>query len=101
MEVSAATRGLIALATMCVVLFVIATRAEALTTIDGAPVANTGPGADPEAGFGQVEGTPNVLSDRLFDAPFDPSDEAAAAALLWSPGTPENDLAAALDAMAG
>src|SRR3954464_3930733 len=104
MEVSATTRGLVALATLCVVLFLAATSAEALTTIGGAPVPNTGPGADPDAGFGQVEGTPNVLSDRLFDAPFDSGDsdpaEAAAAAALWSPGTPENDLASALDAMA-
>src|SRR3954453_2659813 len=104
MEVSATTRGLIALATLCVVLFLAATSAEALTTLGGAPVPNTGPGADPEAGFGQVEGTPQVLGDRLLGAPFDPNDgnpaEASATAALWSPGTPENDLAAALDAMA-
>src|SRR4051812_34634709 len=73
------------------------------TALAAGTVPNTGPGSDPQAGFGHVEGAPNVMSDRLLAAPFDAGDadpaEAAAAGGLWSPGTPENDLGAALDAM--
>src|SRR4051812_9287177 len=104
MVVSATMRGVATLATLCLALLIVAPSAPALTTLGGAPVPNTGPGADPEAGFGQVEGAPQVLGDRLLGAPFDPNDgnpaEASATAALWSPGTPENDLAAALDVMA-
>src|SRR4051794_459229 len=108
MVLAATKRGvaiLAALATLCLVSLFVATSAHALTTLGGSAVPNTGPGADAEAGFGQVEGAPHVLGDQLLDAPFDANDsdpaEASAAAALLSPGTPENDLAAALDAMAG
>src|SRR6185503_1424074 len=91
-------RGIVACATTCLALLLATASAQA-------QLPNTGPGADPEAGFGHVEGTPTVLGDRLLASPFNPDNsdpaEAAAAAALWSPGTPENDLAAALDAMAG
>src|SRR4051794_795261 len=98
MVVSATTRGVATLAALSVVFLFAASSAHALTTLGGSPVPNTGPGADAEAGFGQVAGAPNVLGDELLDAPFDGGDtdpaEAAATAALWSPGTPENDLAA-------
>src|SRR3954454_7033483 len=75
-----------------------------LTPAAYAQIPNTGPGADAEAGFGHVVGAPNVLTDRLLASPFNPNDsdpaEAAATAALWSPGTPENDLGDALDALA-
>src|SRR4051794_10672183 len=93
----AAVVGIAMLATLCALLLAAASA--------GAAIPNTGAGPEPEAGFGHVEGAPNVLTDRLLDQPFNPGDpdaaEAAAAAALWSPGTPESDLAGALDAMAG
>src|SRR4051794_6881847 len=108
MVLAATKRGvaiLAALATLCLVFLAVATSAHALTTLGGATVPNTGPGADADAGFGHVAGAPNVLGDHLLGAPFDANDsdpgEASAGAALLSPGTPENDLAAALDAMAG
>src|SRR3954469_2226826 len=105
MVVSATMRGVATLATLCLALLIVAPSAPALTTLGGSAVPKTGPGADAEAGFGQVEGAPHVLGDQLLDAPFDANDsdpaEASATAALLSPGTPENDLAAALDAMAG
>src|SRR4051794_3506348 len=107
MVLAATKRGvaiLAALATLCLVFLAVATSAHALTTLGGATVPNTGPGADADAGFGHVAGAPNVLGDHLLGSPFDANDsdpgEASAAAALLSPGTPENDLAAALDAMA-
>ena len=101
--VATTMRGVVTLATLCLALLIVAVNAQALTTVGGSAVPNTGPGAEAEAGFGHVAGAPNVLSNELLDSPFDLSDagDAAAAAALWSPGTPENDLAAALDTLAG
>ncbi len=61
-------------------------------------VPNTGPGADAVKGYGHVAGSPQV--GTLLTTPFDPADEPAPTALLGSPGSPENDLADALDALA-
>lgn len=67
-------------------------------------IANTGPNPGPAGTetYGHVAGGPDILADRILAVPFDPSDatEAAQTAALWSPGTPENDLGDALDALA-
>lgn len=69
-------------------------------------IPNTGTPSPPpgEENFGNVSAGPTMVPGRLLTSPFEPADadpaEAAAAAALWSPGTPEGDLADALDAMA-